>query len=139
MATYGRDIRDVMAWTFPQLRLLNRHRRLRRREERRWQLMLASGTLAPEMFDQLWQTLGGEKLGLKSREPAAQPTSQQPSRPGQQSHDVDAEGNVLAPGAPLLSDIAVGKARAPDLIPVRVIEREQEEDEAEGPRPDEAP
>ena len=124
MATYGLDIIQVIRWTYPQLRLLARHQRNRIREDRRWQLMLATGTLSPEMWDELWYSLGGNKLGLKSPDmPAGAAGTSHPTRMGQQSHGVDEEGNVLAPGAPLLSDIALGKAVAPHLIPIRVIEK----------------
>jgi hypothetical protein len=120
MAAYGRDIGEVMGWTFPQLRLLNKHHRARDREARRFQLWLASGTLAPEMLDQLWQGLGGEPLDLKSA-PAARPAA----ATTESGHDVDSEGNVLADG-PLLSDIALGKAHAPALIPITVIKKEND-------------
>lgn len=125
MATYGLDIGQVMGWTFPQLRLLARHERNRVREDRRWQLMLASGTLAPEMWDELWHTLGGKKLGLKSSDSPAYMEHQ----PARGSHGVDEAGNVVAPGAPLLSDIALGKAHAPPLIPIRVIDKHKKEND----------
>ena len=123
MATYGLDIIQVIRWTYPQLRLLARHQRNRIREDRRWQLMLATGTLSPEMWDELWYSLGGNKLGLKSPDAPAGTSggTSHPTRIGQQSHGVDESGNVVAPGAPLLSDIALGKAVAPQLIPIRVI------------------
>lgn len=133
MAAYGRDIGEVMGWTFPQLRLLNKHHRGRDREARRFQLWLASGTLAPEVLDQLWQSLGGEPLNLKS-EPVAQSVAA-PTGSSQQSHGVDAEGNVVAPGAPLLSDIALGKVQPPALIPITVIKKENDGTE----RPDATP
>lgn len=124
MTTYGLDISQVVRWTYPQLRLLARHQRNRVREDRRWQLMLATGTLSPEMWDELWYSLGGEKLGLKSSDTTtATVTTGHPTRIGQQSHGVDSEGNVVAPGAPLLSDIALGKSPAPHLIPIRVINK----------------
>lgn len=124
MASYGLNIDQVMGWTFPQLRLLNKHHRGRDREARRFQLWLASGTLAPEVLDQLWQGLGGEPLDLKSV-PAEPQTTATPTKIGQQSHGVDAEGNVIADG-PLLSDIAQGKAQAPALIPITVIKKEND-------------
>mgnify|MGYP001590614074 CR=1 FL=1 len=119
MTAYGLDISEVMGWTYPQLRLLKRYRDQRINDERRWALFLASGTLAPEMFDQLWQALGGEKLDLKSQQPA----SSRGLNPG----DVDDEGNVIAPpGTPLLSDIASGKVPAPSLIPIMGLKTPQE-------------
>ncbi len=112
MSAYGLNVDEVLDWTLPQIRLLSEQRSLRVMDERRWELMLSTGTLPPEMWDQLWWTVGGEKLGLTSPEPAAESTV--PSgKIGQQNHSVDAEGNVLAPGAPLLSDIALGRARPP--------------------------
>jgi hypothetical protein len=114
MAAYGLDISEVMAWTYPQLRLMRKARDQRANDERRWNLFLASGTLAPEMFDQLWQVLGGDKLNLKSPDAATAPQSY---KAGEMT--VDDEGNVVAPpGTPLLSDIATGKAMAPPLIPI---------------------
>ena len=110
-----------MSWTYPQLRLMGQHRRYRVRDNRRWELMLATGTLNPEMWDELWHSLGGEKLGLKS--PEESPVAPTGGGPGQRSHGVDAKGNVVAPGAPLLSDIALGKASAPPLIPIKVIDK----------------
>lgn len=119
MAVYGLDIVQIMEWTYPQLRLLAKQRRYRIRDERRWSLMLVSGTLNPEMWDELWYTLGGVKLGLKSPE-ASEVATYQPVK-GQ--HGVDEDGNVVAPGAPLLSDIALGKAVAPPLIPIKKIDK----------------
>ncbi len=112
MSAYGLNMNEVLDWTFPQIRLLSEQRSLRVMDERRFALMLQTGTLDPEMWDQLRWSLGGHKLGLTSPEPPAESTV--PSgKIGQQNHSVDAEGNVLAPGAPLLSDIALGKARPP--------------------------
>ena len=119
MSTYGLDIVQVMEWTYPQLRLLSKQRRGRLRDDRRWELMLMTGTLSPEMWDELWYTLGGVKLGLKSPE-APDATAYQPAK-GQ--HGVDEDGNVVAPGAALLSDIALGKAAAPPLIPIQMIDK----------------
>lgn len=128
MAAYGLDIGQVMAWTFPQLRLLNRRQRERVRVERRWQLMLSSGTLSPEMLDSLWQSLGGEPLDVESR-----PETPPVTAPGsQKSHPVDRGGNVLAPGAPLLSDIAEGKAAAPAIIPITMIAKKKDGMETNG-------
>lgn len=112
MSAYGLNIDEVLDWTFPQIHLISEQRSLRVMDERRFALMLQTGTLPPEMWDQLWWSLGGEKLGLTNPELPAESTV--PSGEiGQQKHSVDAEGNVLAPGAPLLSDIALGKARPP--------------------------
>ncbi len=119
MAAYGLNIVQAMEWTYPQLRLLARQRRHRIRDARRWELMLVTGTLGPEMWDELWYTLGGEKLGLKSPE-MDDATTYQPVK-GQ--HSVDEDGNVVASNAPLLSDIALGKAAAPPLIPIRLIDK----------------
>lgn len=124
MAAYGLDIGQITAWTYPQLRLLDRQRRLRERQERRWQLMLAAGTLPPESFDSLWEGLGGAPL---KRTAAASAPAEPQARAefGKQSHAVDADGNVVAPpGTPLLSDIALGKARPPTLIPIKVVGEE---------------
>lgn len=134
MSNYGLDISQITKWTYPQLRLLDKHRRGRERESRRWQLMVASGTLAPEMLDQLWQSVGGEALNLES-----QPTTTMPSasgKIGQQSHGVDRSGNVVAPAAPLLSDIALGKSVAPRLIPIKVVDKNPQEEKNGPERPD---
>lgn len=120
MAVYGLNMNQVMKWTYPQLRLTTKHRRQRIRHDQRWELMLASGTLNPEMWDELWHTLGGVKLGLKSPETGDASSVYQPTN-GQ--HAVDKDGNVVAPGASLLSDIALGKAAAPPLIPIQVIDK----------------
>lgn len=112
MSAYGLNVDEVLDWTLPQIRLLSEQRSLRVMDERRFALMLQTGTIPPEMWDQLWWSLGGHKLGLTSPESPGDSTV--PSgKIGQQNHSVDAEGNVLAPGAPLLSDIALGKARPP--------------------------
>lgn len=131
MATYGLDISQILGWTFPQLLLLNRRRKQRERNERRFQLMLTAGTMPPRMFDQLWQSLGGEAIDLESIE-STEPveSAAAPTKIGRQSHNVDSKGNVIARVAPLLSDIALGKATAPPLIPVTIIEaRKSEENE----------
>ncbi len=123
MTAYGLNIIQVMEWTYPQLRLTTKHRHQRVRNDHRWELMLASGTLNPEMWDELWYALGGVKLGLKSPETDDPAMIYQPAK-GQ--HTVDKDGNVVAPAAPLLSDIALGKAAAPPLIPIRVIDKSRE-------------
>ena len=122
MAAYGLNINQAMAWTYPQLRLTTKHRRQRVRHDQRWELMLVSGTLNPEMWDELWYALGGVKLGLKSPETDDAATTYQPEK-GQ--HGVDADGNVVAPGASLLSDTALGTAPAPPMIPIRVIDKSE--------------
>lgn len=127
MSTYGLGIGQIMAWTFPQLRLLNRLQRQRERIERRWQLMLASGSLSPEMLDSLWQSLGGEPLNIEQSPPPAAESIVSSTAGG--THGVDRQGNVLAPGAPLLSDIAEGKATAPALIPITVIRKRAEKEQ----------
>lgn len=120
MAAYGRDIPQIMRWTYPQLRMMRRYRESRVKDERRWELILSSGTLMPEMFDSIWQQLGGAKIGLKNPEP---PTTGDNTGVGQ-SGGVDEEGNVVAPaGTPLLSDIALGRSVAPPLIPVTRINK----------------
>lgn len=125
MSAYGLDINQIMGWTFPQLLLLNRRRKQRERQERRFQLMLTSGTLPPKMFDQLWQSLGGEPIDLDAVTPAEVPP---PVSGDRQAHGVDAKGNVVASGAPLLSDIALGKASAPPLIPITTINKKENEE-----------
>ncbi len=128
MSAYGRDIKEVMEWTYPQLRLMARKRSYRDHDDRRWQLMLQTGTLDPEMWDTLWQTLGGKKIGLESPERTTPAATSQPTKIGQQSHTVDAEGNIKAPGAPLLSDIAQGKAAAPPMLNIKFIDKSKPEE-----------
>lgn len=127
MSTYGMDISQILCWTFPQLLLLNRRRKQRERHGHRFQLMLAAGTLSPEMFDQLWQSLGGEPIDLD--EVASTPNQVVPTTTviGRQTHPVDSKGNVLARGTPLLSDIALGKSAAPPLIPITKIDKAKED------------
>ena len=129
MSAYGLNIMEVMEWTYPQLRLMARKRNYRDRDDRRWQLMLQTGTLDPEMWDMLWQTLGGKKIGLESPERVTPVETSHPTKMGQQSHSMDADGNLLAPGAPLLSDIALGKSIGPSIIPIAKVTplRESEE------------
>jgi hypothetical protein len=127
MVAYGQDIPQIMVWTMPQLRLLARYRDIRERNERRWQLALASGTMSEEAAETLWEQLsddeGGEYSGVVSSDATGGTGSGHRSRP------VDAKGNVVARGAPLLSDIALGKAVAPDLIPITFIDKSKQKDE----------
>ncbi len=132
MSTYGLDISQILGWTFPQLLLLNRRRKQRERHERRFQLMLAAGSLSSQMFDQLWQGLGGEPIDLDAVSSAVPVEAAAPTHIGQQSHSVDAKGNVLASAAPLLSDIALGKASAPPLIRITKIDKSRENEEPDG-------
>ena len=131
MTAYGRDIPHVMAWTMPQLRMLARYRDIRERDERKWQLMLASGMMSEEASAELWAQLEGDGDDNEGEYTVvAQGGTTTSSRTGggsQQGHSVDSHGNVMAKGAPLLSDIAMGKARAPQLIPIRVIDRSEKE------------
>lgn len=129
MSAYGLDIVQILGWTFPQLLLLNRRRKQRERHERRFQLMLAAGSLSPQMFDQLWQGLGGEPIDLDAVKSTAPTETAAPTQIGRQSHEVDSKGNVVARHAPLLSDIALGKASAPQLIPIKVIDKSKKENE----------
>lgn len=132
MSAYGLDISQILGWTFPQLLLLNRRRKQRERHERRFQLMLAAGSLSPQMFDQLWQGLGGEPIDLDAVPSAVPAEAAAPTRIGQQSHSVDAKGNILASAAPLLSDIALGKAASPPLIRITKIDKSKENEEPDG-------
>ncbi len=130
MTAYGRDIPHVMAWTMPQLRLLSRYRDIRQRNERKWQLMLASGMMAQEASEELWAQLEeGEDDETGEYTVVAQGGSTSSSggsgSGGNRNHRVDSHGNVIARNAPLLSDIAMGKSRAPQLIPVRVIDKKE--------------
>lgn len=130
MAAYNRDISQVVAWTMPQLRLLARYRDMRERNERRWQLALASGMLSQEAAETLWAQLeesdaeGGPYGGVV---PGG--TTSSSGAAGHLSHAVDSHGNVRAPSAPLLSDIALGKAVAPQLIPITIIDKKNESKE----------
>lgn len=136
MAAYGLDISQILEWTFPQLLLTNRRRKQRERHERRFSLMLMAGSLPPEMFDQLWQGLGGAPIDLDAVKEAAPASAAapaaQPTVIGKQAHAVDRKGNVMASGAPLLSDIALGKAVAPPLIPITKIDKSEEKKESDG-------
>lgn len=136
MAAYGLDISQILGWTFPQLLLFNRRRKQRERHERRFQLMLVSGTLPPKTFDGLWQSLGGVPIDLDAVASATPDPAPTPTASGRQAHGVDAKGNVLAPGAPLLSDIALGKVPAPLVLgrpfPITTVGRNKENEEPHG-------
>lgn len=136
MSAYGLDIGQILGWTFPQLLLLNRRRKQRERHERRFQLMLVAGTLPPAMFDQLWQGLGGEPIDLDAVPESTPVETATPTQVGRQSHAVDAKGNVVARGAPLLSDIALGKAAPPFMLgqpfPITMIDKKKENKESDG-------
>ncbi len=132
MSAYGLDISQILGWTFPQLLLLNRRRKQRERHERRFQLMLAAGSLSPQMFDGLWQSLGGEPVDLDAVESTAPVEAATPTSIGRQAHTVDSKGNVLARGAPLLSDIALGKTAAPPLIQITKIDKSKENVQPDG-------
>ncbi len=130
MTAYGRDIPHVMAWTMPQLRLLARYRDIRERGERKWQLMLASGMMSEEASSELWAQLDGDgedNEGEYTVVAQGGTTSSSAGGGSQRGHGVDSHGNVISRGAPLLSDIAQGKARAPQLIPIRVIDKSDKE------------
>ncbi len=130
MTAYGRDIPHVMAWTMPQLRLLARYRDIRERNERKWQLMLASGMMSEEASSELWAQLegdGDDNEGEYTVVAQGGTTGSGASGGNQRGHGVDSHGNVISKGAPLLSDIAMGKARAPQLIPIRVIDKSEKE------------
>ena len=129
MTAYGRDIPHVMAWTMPQLRLLARYRDIRERNERKWQLMLASGMMSEEASEELWAQFEGDGGDNEGEYTVVAQGGSSSSAGGTRSrgHGVDSHGNVMAKGAPLLSDIAMGKARAPQLIPIRVIDKSMKE------------
>ncbi len=132
MTAYGRDIPHVMAWTMPQLRMLARYRDIRERVERKWQLMLASGMMSEETSSALWAQLDDGDEDNEGEYSVVAPggtTSSSASGSSQRGHGVDSHGNVMARGAPLLSDIAQGKAHAPQLIPVRVIDKSAKEED----------
>ena len=126
MTAYGRDIPEVVAWTMPQLRMLAKYRDIRERNERKWQLMLASGMMSEEASSELWAQLegdGDDNEGEYTVVAQGGTTSSSAGGGSQRGHSVDSHGNVMSKGAPLLSDIATGKARAPQLIPIRVIDK----------------
>ena len=127
MTAYGRDIPHIMAWTMPQLRLLSRYRDIRQRNERKWQLMLASGMMAQEASEELWAQLedGHEDETGEYTVVAQGGSTSSAGGNSSRNHRVDSHGNVISRSAPLLSDIAMGKARAPQLIPVRVINKKE--------------
>ena len=138
MRAYGRDIREVMAWSMPQLRLMARYRDLRERNKRKWQLTLAAGMMSEEAVETLWEALEGDDEGEYTRvapsgggSGGTGVSTSSTGKMGQQRHAVDSKGNVRAAGAPLLSDIALGKAVAPQLIPIQRIDKSKpKEDDA---------
>lgn len=127
MAAYGQSIPQVMAWTLPQFKLLSRYRDLRDRNTRKWQLVLAAGMMSEEAVETLWSQLEGDDIEFLPSGGSGSTTSSTAGL-GKQSHAIDSKGNVIARGAPLLSDIALGKARAPRLIPIRVIDHAKDGD-----------
>ncbi len=130
MTAYGRDIPDIVAWTMPQLRMLSRYRDIRERNERKWQLSLAIGAQSEEGAESLYDQLdGGDRDEEGEYTVIAQGGASGSSGGSGKGHRVDSKGNVVARGASLLSDIALGKARAPQLIPVRVIDKSAPEGE----------
>lgn len=127
MAAYGQSIPQVMAWTLPQFKLLSRYRDLRDRNTRKWQLVLSAGMMSEEAVETLWSQLEGDDIEFLPSGGSGSTTSSTAGL-GKQSHAIDSKGNVIARGAPLLSDIALGKARAPRLIPIRVIDHAKDGD-----------
>ncbi len=121
MFAYGLDIQDIMAWTYPQLLLLQKTRNVRVKQNRLFELYIASGTLSEDGFDDLFKAISGKEPNRSNRE--SQP--KQPARSSQEitrDHNVDKAGNVLAAGAPLLSDIAKGKAMVPSALGSQIIQ-----------------
>ncbi len=133
MTAYGRDIPEIVAWTMPQLRMLSRYRDIRERNERRWQLSLAIGAQSQEGAESLYEQLDGsasDEEGEYTVVAQGGTSGSSGSSDGSgKGHRVDSKGNVKAQGAPLLSDIAMGKARAPQLIPIRVINKSAPKEE----------
>lgn len=123
MTAYGLDIPDIVAWTMPQLRMLARYRDIRERNERKWQLSLAIGAQSEEGAESLYDQLGGVDNDEDGEYTVIAQGGSSAGGSSRQSHRVDSKGNVVAPGASLLSDIALGKARPPQLIPIRVIDK----------------
>ena len=132
MSTYGLDISQIIAWTYPQIRHMRINQLDRERSERLWELTLAAGSMNEEMFDSLYETLVGHEREGKTLQPAdGSSTRSQPTEViSSGSHGVDAKGNVIASGAPLLSDIAEGKAMAPQLLrpAMKVIKKDNDGD-----------
>ncbi len=125
MAAYGQSIPQVMAWTLPQFKLMARYRDIRERSERKWQLVLSAGMMSEEAVETLWAQLEGDEIEFLPSGGSGSTTSSTAGI-GKQSHAIDSKGNVIARGAPLLSDIALGKSRAPRLIPINVIDHAQD-------------
>jgi hypothetical protein len=100
---------------------------MRERNERRWQLALASGMMSQEAAEALWAQL--EEPDAESGPYSGVTPSTSSGAAGHLSHAVDSHGNVRAPGAPLLSDIALGKAMAPAMIPITIIGKKSESKE----------
>ena len=123
MAAYGLDIRQVMQWSYPQLRLISTRYDARIKEERRWQLVLAAGSLGQEAFDSLWEQLGGDPIPR-----SAAPSAGRGGQKGQQSLPVDAQGNVIAPtGALALWELDPARASTlPFPIATRYVKENSE-------------
>ena len=114
MSEYGLDISQVLAWTYPQIRLMRINQIEREKAERMWELVLAAGSMNEELFNDLYEGLTGkERSGKMLQSAEQQPKAEMISG---SAHGVDADGNVVAHGAPLLSNIALGTERAPNLL-----------------------
>lgn len=116
MSEYGLDISQIVSWTYPQLRLVQQARDARQKHEKVWQIILASGSLGEEGVDTLIEGVTGK--APPEREPRAEKAQEVPHT---LDHGVDSQGNVKAAGAPLLSDIALGKANIPGALGNQII------------------
>ncbi len=125
MSEYGLDITQVLAWTYPQIRLMRLSQIEREKTDRLWELTLAAGTMNEELFNDLYEGLTGKEREGQMLKPVEQQPQSAEMISGS-SHGVDADGNVVAKGAPLLSNIALGIEKAPPLLAgdMKVIKKE---------------
>jgi hypothetical protein len=125
MSEYGLDIIQIVAWTYPQLKLLQKARDYRQKQNKLWDVIVNSGSLGEEAVDSLVEHITGKEAPpRKKREDqgTAVPVSHT------LDHGVDSEGNVKASGAPLLGDIALGKANIPGALGEQIVRVRKDED-----------
>jgi len=129
MSAYGQGIKEVLRWTFPQLRLIGRYQTERQKEERRWQLLMAAGQMSEEAFDEYWEALDGPPVEHTSPSGGSNPpaSSGQSGQSGP-SFRVDKAGNVIAPaGTPRLGEMSEAQlSTLPFSVKTRWVNRKGE-------------
>ncbi len=123
MSEYGLDISQIVAWTYPQLKLVQKVRDVRQKQERMWNVMLNAGSLGEEGVDVLVESITGKERPVREHKETSSSIEAQSQT---LDHGVDSVGNVKSSG-PLLSDIALGKANIPGVLGNQIIRVRKEE------------